>query len=196
MSSTSKQVRVIRKDPGIKLTRNNYRKKALPYLLVDFDNRCAYSMEKLFTLLEVDHFNPNLKKDLIQKYENLFPASRHCNKNKRATWPSKKMMQQGIRFLDCTKESDYGTCIFEDLESHKLIGTTPAAKWHILQLDLNAPFLIKHRKERADLHQIIKNCFVRLRTPIDKSKPFFDLIKEIRKKLDDMIPQIPPPPTS
>ena len=194
MSSTSKQVRIVRKDPGIKLTRNNYRKKALPYLLADFEDRCAYSMERLAKLLEVDHFNPNLKKDPIQKYDNLFPASRHCNRSKGSTWPTLKMEREGIRFLDCTKEIDYGTCIFEDPQSHELIGTTPAAKWHIHQLDLNAPFLVRHRRERAVLRQKIQECFVRLKKPIEDPKPFLDLIQEVRGKLDDMIPEIPPPP--
>jgi len=78
--------------------------------------------------LEVDHFDPRRKNDLTQDYENLFPASRHCNGKKADTWPTRSELAVGCRFLNPCQEMDYGEQIFEAPESHELVGVTPAAK--------------------------------------------------------------------
>jgi hypothetical protein len=184
---------VVRHDPGIPFGKTKYR-KALPYLLKDFGNRCAYSMEFVGEKAEVDHFNPNKKSDKIQEYSNLFPASRHCNGAKKATWPSKALQAQGIRFLDCTKEVDYGESIFENPETHHLVGITPAARWHINELDLNAPFLVKKRRDRSLLLYSLSKCPVVAKKPLPEMGPFVELVDVCRELADEMIPEIPPPP--
>lgn len=80
----------------------------------DFDGRCAYSMQhhERAGKLEVDHFDPHKKKDLIQRFENLFPASRHCNGKKSDHWPNKTESAAGCRFLNPCEEMDYGEQIF------------------------------------------------------------------------------------
>lgn len=193
MSEQSRSCRVVRNDPGIRITKSNYRKKALCYLLNDFENRCAYSMEYVAEQAEIDHFDPNKKKDRVQDYSNLFPASRHCNGKKGSTWPTAEMQSMGIRFLDCTKEHDYGECLFEDPETHELVGITPAAKWHILRLDLNAPFLVRKRRQRSHLRDSLSRCPVKMRGQF-KASAFLKQMKICHELLDEMIPEIPPPP--
>ena len=127
--SSSKKPRIKRGQPPKKrIKRRNYR-DALTELIRDFEARCAYSMQHQSRggRLEVDHFDPRRKKDLIQSYANLFPASRHCNGKKSDTWPNKAERAAGCRFLNPCEEMDYDEQIFEDPTTHELVGVTPAA---------------------------------------------------------------------
>ena len=187
--------RIVRRNfPKGKLTRSNYRKRALPCLLADFSNRCAYSMLHKDmaggeAAIDVDHFDPRLKSRYLQSYSNLFPASRHCNGKKQNAWPSKEMEAAGIRFLDCTKEHDYGVHILEDPATHRVFGITPAGRYHVRVLDLNAAVFIKHRKMRADLH------IVMTQTPLEIKAKAFDRLRaaiQLAKGLQELvIPLIP-----
>lgn len=167
--------------------------RALPDLMVDFDGRCAYSMQHHSRAgkLEVDHFDPRLKKNLWHHSSNLFPASRHSNGAKADNWPNHIEAQLGCRFLNPCEEQDYGEQIFEDPNSHVLIGTTPAARWHIRMCGLNAPRLIDERSRRSKHLQRLKDCPVRIRRDSDK---IVELIKSLREEVDMMIPEIPSPP--
>jgi hypothetical protein len=100
--------------------------------------------------LEVDHFDPRRKKELRQDINNLFPASRHCNGKKSNHWPNNTEIAAGCRFLNPCKEIDYGEQIFEDPITHNLIGTTPAAIWHIRICGLNAEHLVFERAKRSE----------------------------------------------
>ena len=187
--------RIVRKNfPKGKITRSNYRKRALPCLLADFSDRCAYSMLHKDmaggeSAIDVDHFDPRLKSRYLQSYSNLFPASRHCNGKKQNSWPTKEMEAAEIRFLDCTKEHDYGVHILEDPATHRVFGITPAGRYHVRILDLNAGVFIKHRKMRANLGVFMNE------TPLTiKPKPFDRLVAAIalaRDLRDLAIPFIP-----
>lgn len=160
----------------------------------DFGCRCAYSMqhqERAGGLLEVDHFDPRKKKDLIQDYNNLFPASRHCNGKKSDHWPNHAEKVAGCRFLNPCEETDYGEQIFEDVVSHRLVGTTPAAKWHIRMCALNAHHLVAERKKRAEYWRLLNERCVQLS---EASEEVLDLIRSLRKETCTMIPAILPPP--
>jgi 5-methylcytosine-specific restriction endonuclease McrA len=79
--------------PDCVLTPRNCREEALPPLRRDSKDRCAYSMQHLrfaggLTCMEVDHFDPRKKNDPVQDYDNLFLASRHCNRAKGTFWPT------------------------------------------------------------------------------------------------------------
>jgi hypothetical protein len=122
----------------------------------DFAERCAYSMQHTSRAggtkcMEVDHFNPRRKKDSVQKYLNLFLASRHCNGAKGKTWPSNNERKRGIRFLNCCEETDYDLQILEDPDTHEVVGITRGARFHIRNCDLNDPWLIQERRERSEL---------------------------------------------
>ncbi len=194
MCSTSRG-RVIRGDPPSKrLKRHTYR-DALPELLRDFGHRCAYSMQHSLAAgpLEVDHFDPRLKKAVIQDYKNLFPASRHCNGKKSNHWPTRKELASGFRFLNPCKEMDYGSQIFENPTTHELIGTTPAARWHIRMCGLNAEHLVQERAKRTYHWEQLKNVPIQFH---GDPQWIADLAKSYRELVETMIPEIPSPPCS
>src|SRR5258708_40289089 len=126
--SPSQPPRVVRNPRKRKFTASTYR-KAKPFLLNDFESRCAYSLQHVnrvgYKCMEADHFNPNLRGPARNDYSNLFPATRHCNGSKSDSWPDAHFTRLGARFLNPTKEQDYGAHIFEDTTSYELIGTTP-----------------------------------------------------------------------
>ena len=105
--------------------------------------------------MNIDHFDPRKKKDFLQRYDNLFWASRECNGKKSKHWPTPEEKSLGIRFLDCTKELDYGLHIFEDPVTNEVWGATPAGRYHVRIMNLNAAVFLKHRKIRAVLKQAL-----------------------------------------
>jgi hypothetical protein len=139
------------------------------------------------TNMEVDHFNPNKKADLIQYYNNLFLASSHCNRAKRDRWPTNKDRKLGIRFLNCCKEADYGTHIFEDPDTHEVVGVTSEGKYHVRNCDLNAPHLVQERAERADLWRVLNAQPMRLK----QGWALPEETKLLRGAVERMIPRIP-----
>jgi hypothetical protein len=190
--SSSKKPRVKRGPPPKKTIKRRRYRDALPELIRDFDARCAYSMQHQSRSgsLEVDHFDPRKKNDLIQDYNNLFPASRHCNGKKWEHWPAKTELAAGCRFLNPCEEMDYGEQIFEDSQTHKLIGVTPAAKWHIRICGLNADHLIEERRRRTKHWRTIQNRAIKVK----KSAPhevIQELITSFREEVELMIPKIP-----
>ena len=204
--SNSRKQRVKRGPPPKKPIKRRNPASCLPELLRDFEERCAYSMQHTCRAgkLEVDHFDPRRKKDLIQNYNNLFPASRHCNGKKSDTWPNKAERAAGCRFLNPCEEMDYGEQIFEDPVTHRLLGTTPAAVWHIRVCGLNADQLVAERKRRADHWKTLNKLGVhrlkgsrRDRTPLDaRIRHVADMITQFREEVALMIPEISPPPGS
>ena len=44
---------------------------------------------------------------------------------------SGKLKKLGVRFLNPTKEQDYGVHIFEDAVTHELVGASPAGRYHL-----------------------------------------------------------------
>lgn len=195
--SSSSAPRIKRGPPPVKaIKRHNYR-AAMPELVRDFGGRCAYSMQHHeraggIATMEVDHFDPRRKNDLIQDYANLFLASRYCNNKKRNSWPTKTEARAGARFLNPCKEIDYGEQIFEMPGSHILVGVTPAAQWHIRKCGLNADHLVHERALRAEYHLLLQSV------PM-QTKPHVGLavvaqtVAAFRTEVEKMIPPIPPP---
>ncbi len=197
--SDSTAPRIIRKrKPKKKYTQNTYR-KSLPYLLEDFNRRCAYSLQHVdkvgMKIMEVDHFNPTLKNAARHRYENLLPATRHCNGSKGQAWPSKEARKQRVRFLNPCVEADYGVQIFEDPNTHELVGTSPAARFHIRVLALNAPFLVNERKERAQLRNLLAPTVVTITNETTANAILSENLAMMDDHLARMIPPIDPPPT-
>lgn len=179
--------------PKKKLTRWNYRQAALLELRRDFHDCCAYSMQHMSRAggligMEVDHFDPRRKNDVIQDYENLFLASGHCNRFKGDYWPTEVELAVGIRLLNPCQEQDYGEHIFEDPTSHELVGTTVPGRNQIVRCDLDAPHFLDERRERSEILSAIKRA--EDLTP----KSSNELSERLRKVVSLMIPEIPPPP--
>lgn len=177
--------------PIATLTTTKYR-KALPELRRDFEDRCAYCMRHIGTAteMEVDHFDPRRKKDKIQVYANLFLSDGHCNGAKSDKWPTAEEEECGCRFLNCCDEQDYNKVIFEDPETHELVGTTPAAIYHIETIDLNDPDLIAERKHRYDSLLKLKGLIGNRSSDPNIANMESDIAEIVR----DMIPPIDPPP--
>ena len=175
----------------VPLKRTTYR-KALPELRRDFGDRCAYCMRHIGTETEmhVDHFDPRKKMDKRQEYSNLFLADAHCNCAKGDTWPTPEERNKGCRFLNCCDEQDYGAAIFEDPKTHRLVGTSPAAKYHIGIIDLNDPGLIEERKSRAEIRMNLE-C---LREKARHDPDMAEAVNKVREMAKDLIPDIPAPP--
>ena len=193
--SISKTARVKRgRAPEKPIKRRNYR-TALPELIRDFGGRCAYSMQHQSHSgpLEVDHFDPRRKKNLIQDYDNLFPASRHCNGKKSDMWPNKLELAAGCRFLNPCAEMDYGEQIFEDSRTHELVGVTVAARWHIRVCGLNAEHLVRERCRRTRYWETIKCYAVRIKGDYLQVS---EVIRNYREAIGLMIPEIPSPPSA
>ena len=163
----------------------------------DFEGRCAYSMQHHTRSgpLEVDHFDPAEKKELVQRYANLFPASRLCNGKKSDWWPTREELQAGCRFLNPCEEMDCGEQIVENPLTGELIGLNNAARWHIRVCGLNSALLVQERQKRALLWKTIKGSIVTLkRTNIlgtEGQKAVVDLADKFRQEVLLMIPEIP-----
>lgn len=178
--------------PKKTFTNSTYR-KAIDPLLTAFENRCAYSMQHMDRAggrkcMEVDHFKPKGRKR--NAYTNLLPATRHCNGAKGQNWPTKAQSRQGLRLLNPCREVDYGVHLFEDPATHEVVGKTPAGKWHIRVCDLNAPHLVRERKDRAKIDEVLR------RTPGLLSGPpgaATEAIRKLREQCDLMIPHIEAP---
>ena len=141
--------------------------------------------------MQVEHFNPKLKGKAKHRYSNLMLATGHCNNMKSDTWPTPAQMAQGIRFLNPTKETEYGVVIFEDSATHELVGTTPAARFHIDMLDLNAETFVWERKKRAKYNSLRTGASALLLGSFEELR---ELLEFVAEQMELMIPPIPAPP--
>lgn len=140
--------------------------------------------------MEVDHFRPRGSRRNL--YTNLIPATRHCNGSKSQTWPTKGQQREGIRLINPFVECDYGKHIFEDPISHRLVGFTSAGRYQIIVCDLNAAHFIEERKDRARIRKVLESPGT-VTGSLNEAK---HAIEALRRELEQMIPQIPPPPDS
>jgi hypothetical protein len=143
--------------------------------------------------MESDHFDPKLRGAQRHKYGNLFPAVHHCNNRKRDYWPTVGDVKKGIRYLNCCDEQDYGEQIFENPDTHELVGVTSAGRFHIDQCDLNAPHFVRERRERSALRAFLQELPVLVSTDFVTAKTS---IQQLREDVELMIPPIQPPPVS
>ncbi len=181
--------------PSAKLKDWNVRKRAWPFLIKDFQSRCAYSMRHVTYCgesdMEIDHFNPTLKQSARHCYRNLMLATALCNNNKNATWPTPAELRRGIHLIDPTKESDYGSQIFENSSTHELIGTTPAGRYQIDILDLNNPSFVFERRHRSSIEKLRRGAPAILSGTFDELECAMQMVREMA---EIFIPPIPPPP--
>lgn len=137
--------------------------------------------------MEVDHFNPKPTEYARNDYRNLFPAYRRCNNFKSNEWPTPEQIQQGIRFLNCCEEEDYGPHIWEDPFTHRLDGT-PAGRYHIRMCDLNNNTFVEERALRAEYRRVLANP----RTPalIEDTGLEGYSVRDLVDRVNRMIPPI------
>jgi hypothetical protein len=133
----------------------------------------------------VDHFNPRIRGKKRNHFTNLMLASAHCNLRKWKQWPSLSDELEGLRFLNCTEEQDYGAHLYEDRATGRLYGSTPAGRYHIEGMDLNNPYLCERRRRRTHLRALRDGPFIDL--PIEGLLTHIQAFKQV---IDDMIPEI------
>jgi hypothetical protein len=180
--------------PAKRLTRRNYRKVALQPLRRDFEDRCAYSCQHLsraggLKCMEIDHFDPREKEEFIQRYANLFLATRHCNGAKGQEWPSAAERALGLRYLDPCQEQDYGQHMIEDPQTYRLVGLSPAGKYHIRMCDLNAEHFVAERRERSEIWELLRAAVSVKRNEMPQLAA--DLAAALRQQAEKMIPELP-----
>lgn len=187
--------------PKVRFKRTTYR-KAYPFLVEEFGNRCVYSGQHRDLAggdkaMEVDHFNPDTKNDIVQDYHNLVLATRHCNGCK-SSLPSKTHKEQGLRFLNPCTEKDYGLHIFEDPASHYLWGETHLGRFHILKLGLNARHLVNERKRRYEIWAALREeqaLILKPNVAFEMPAPLRLLIDEVKLMIPEWALKAPPPET-
>lgn len=183
--------------PAKKFRRHTYR-KALPFLLEEFDGRCVYSDQHYLEAgglrsMEIDHVDPRRKKRVVQEYSNLVLATRHCNGAKSDFWPNARQLANGLRVINPCLEADWGVHVFEDPDSHRLWGATPTGIWHIRTLDLNAQHFVTERKLRAELRPLVAAKPVTITGTWASGFPEIpELLKLVNRLIGD-IPLAPPP---
>ena len=141
--------------------------------------------------MEVDHFNPTLRQGR-HAYVNLIPAFARCNNSKRKKWPNRALRKAGIRFLDPTKEQDYGVHIFENPLTNHLEGVTPAGRYHIDMLDLNNESFVFERRMRAEYLKKKRESPELFDGSFTEGREAMELFERV---METYIPMIPPPPT-
>lgn len=143
-------------------------------------------------VMEVDHFDPRLKDKARQPYLNLVIAYRACNNSKRAYWPTTAQERLGVGYLNPRQDVDYGEHIFEDPDTHKVWGCTPAGKWHVEKLNLNDEFLVKARAQRSRWFALLEQDTdsILAISPGNESKALSSL-HEIKQLCETAIPVLP-----
>ncbi len=139
--------------------------------------------------MEVDHFDFRQKKDLVQRYENLLLATRHCNGAKQQK-PTPRERAAGLRLLNPCEEWDYGKHIFEDPVTHLLVGVTPEGIYHIRTCDLNADHLVVERRDRAEIWMVLKRSIFTTKETMSSTNAL-DLVRALRGQVEKMIPELP-----
>jgi hypothetical protein len=168
-------------------------RRYLKFLLLDFERRCAYSCQHAnraggVGAMDVDHFDPTLTQPARNNYQNLFLATRHCNGKKGDNWPTPSQRRQGLRFLNPCEEVDYGVHLFEDPDTFEIWGATPAGRYHVRMLDLNADHLVLERRRRHELRALQKAP--QIVTATGKKSDALIGIVAFKNEVEQMIPPI------
>jgi hypothetical protein len=149
-----KQPRV-KRGPGPKsrLTKGNYRKKALKFLLTDFEGRCAYCLDpsdfRHPSQSQVDHFDCKLHKRARNQYCNLMLACSACNHTKHNK-PVVNPFDRAQRLLNCTEENEFPEHIVETPDG-QWQPVSAAAEYHLVSIGLQER---SHQAKRASRRQV------------------------------------------
>ena len=142
----------VKRGPGPKvlLSDGNYRKKALPQLLEDFQHQCAYCLDpdefRHPSLNHVEHFNCKLHGRRRHAYKNLMLACAACNLTKHDK-AAVNPFDDKQRLLNCTEENEFPEHIREH-EDGQWEGVTPAGEYHLAVIGLQENCHRAKRHER------------------------------------------------
>jgi hypothetical protein len=166
---------------------------------------CAISADVAPTCLQreaedagfkIDHHFPTSKGGAWTVYDNLFLSCDRCNHHKHDWWPRPEEQKQGVRFLNCCQEIDYGALLFENERGEIVCKDNEAAAiYHRRILKLNRPELVRLRLKRRRILEKIEETFFQSDTKFDEAsrKIFLVRIELLKGLLEDLIPKIPLP---
>ena len=147
--------------PKSKMTKANYRKKALPHLLKDFEKHCAYCLDpselRHPSQNHVEHFDCKLKERKRHQYVNLMLSCCTCNMCKHDK-PVVNKFDPEQRLLNCTKENEFPKHIVEN-EKGEWKPQTAAGFYHIHAIGLNESCHVKKRLWRRNLANSISKLY-------------------------------------
>ena len=136
-----------------KLTKANYRKKTLPFLLEDFNRRCAYCLDpdefRHPSLNHVEHFNCKLRERARHQYKNLMLACATCNLSKHDK-PVVNPLDKAQRLLNCTEETEFPEHIREN-RAGEWEAMTPEGEYHLAVIGLQERCHTTKRYERQKI---------------------------------------------
>lgn len=183
--------------PRSKLTRASYRRKALPFLLKDFEGKCAYCLDpgefRHPSQTQVDHFNCKLRERKRHQYENLMLACSACNLTKHDK-PVVNPLDREQRLLNCTQENEFPEHILEK-EDGQWEPVTKAGEYHLESIGLREDC---HKQKRAARRRIVEQILILCSTAIkyETSNPaaihyqVMDTLRELLSHLDNFPPLV------
>lgn len=147
--------------PTSAMTEFTYRKKALPYLMKDFNGHCAYCLDpKEFrapSQSHVEHFDCKLKGRERHFYKNLMLACAACNMSKHDK-PVINPFDKEQRLLNCTEENEFVGHIRE-MEDGQWEAQTPAGHYHLESIGLREDCHRNKRRARKIMAEGIAQLF-------------------------------------
>jgi hypothetical protein len=183
--------------PKSNMTEATYRKKALPFLLKDFERRCAYCLDpddfRHPSQNHVDYFNCRLRPRNRNKYQNLMLACVTCNTCKHDK-PVVNPLQKEQRLLNCTEENEFPRHIVEEADG-RWKPVTPAGQYHIVSICLDERCHTQKRAWRRRItHQILELCTTAIQyqshNPLKTHDTLIQTIRQMLALLDNFPPLI------
>jgi hypothetical protein len=174
-----------------------YRKKALPFLYVDFDKKCAYCLDpdelRHPNQTHIDHFDCKLPEKKRHRYRNLMLACSACNLSK-LDKPVVNHYNPRQRLLNCTEENEFNGHIFED-ENGQWNGISDEGIYHLESLNLREECHRKKRKLRKGIaNQIYQLCSTAIQykshNPVETHHALMDTARQLLNDLDSFPPLI------
>ena len=183
--------------PRSKMTKATYRKKALRFLLKDFEGRCAYCLDpgefRHPSQTQVDHFNCKLRERQRHQYKNLMLAGSACNLRKHDK-PIVNPLDKEQRLLNCTEENEFPEHIVE-LEDGQWEPKTKAGEYHLESIGLRESCHRQKRYARKRIaEQILNLCStaIQYRTfnPAEVHNQMMDTLRALLSHLDNFPPLV------
>jgi len=185
--------------PKSKMTKATYRKKALPFLLKDFEGRCAYCLDpsefRHPSQTQVDHFNCKLKERKRHQYKNLMLACSACNLSKHDK-PVTNPLDKQQRLLNCTEETEFPEHIVE-LDNGQWQSVTKAGEYHLVSIGLTENCHRQKRGARRTIaNQILNLCTTAIQYQAANPAAVHDQVMETLRSLLSHLDNFPPLVTS
>jgi len=183
--------------PKSKMTKANYRKKALRFLLKDFQGCCAYCLDpsdfRHPQQNHVDHFDCKLKERQRHQYKNLMLACVTCNSCKHDK-PVINPLDQEQRLLNCTIENEFPEHIVE-IEEGQWKPITKQGEYHLESIGLTESCHQRKRfARRINAEWLLRLCTTAIQykthNPAEVQSQLMNIVSSILALLDSFPPLV------